>query len=331
MKKHLRFIAKHLPDGTNLAKKTEAVAVAAADGDVDADADAADVDAEFYTIQLDAMGQTLPKACNDWLELMVLHFDAVQHLADYVKLVQSREVNINIVCQGSPDRYMLPWRTLLNNDRYFPKNSSCSVADIISFLQPVATSTTIVETSLDPAADPTANPASVTESFLDPAGNSTTSTSNRQMISAETFVQRLKEIGTIPKVVESEDGERWNLKKFTEAIEPIIEKMRRRELANCTSAGWEEYSNTILQRLVSLRDGWTLNNAATTVEDIEKIVRMVDAMRDNAMIYWALRDDTPLSTGVGFAGNFHAEAILAAYWRLQDHKGSVSRPFPCPA
>jgi hypothetical protein len=40
------------------------------------------------------------------------------------------------------------------------------------------------------------------------------------------------------------------------------------------------------------------------MEDIRKIVRMVDTMRDNAMIYWALRDGTPLSTGIGFAGNF---------------------------
>ena len=58
---------------------------------------------------------------------------------------------------------------------------------------------------------------------------------------------------------------------------------------------------------------------------------MVETIRDNAMIYRALRDNAPLDTGIGFIGNYHAEASLAAFlYRLQK-AGSVSCPFPCPA
>ena len=326
MKKHLRVIAKFLPDGTALAKQTEDVAAGA-----DADAD---VDAEFHTIQLHALGPTLPKACNDWLELMVIHYDAAQRLVNYVKSTNGSEVSIKIVSQASPDRYMLPWTTLLSDDRYFPNNDPLlPVADIISFLKPVANPASDAEGFLDPVTDPTANPAPVAESSLDPTSDSTistTDTNDHQMISAEAFVQRLNEIGKIPKVVETDDGKMWNLEAFTEAIEPIIEKMRRCELANCNSIGWEVYTGTIVKSLVFFQNSWTLTDEVTTAKDIREIVRMVDTMRDNAMIHWALRDGTPLSTGIGFAGNFHAEAILAAYLRLLA-TGSVSYPFPCRA
>ena len=72
MKKHLKVIAKFLPDRTALTKQPEV------DHDRPReDEDVADADAEFHSFHLDAHDPALSKACNDWLELMVLHFDAV--------------------------------------------------------------------------------------------------------------------------------------------------------------------------------------------------------------------------------------------------------------
>ena len=101
MKKHLKVIAKFLPDRTALTKQPEV--------DCDRpreDEDVGDADAEFHSFHLDAHDPALSKACNDWLELMVLHFDAVQRLINYVKKAQCSKIVIKIVSQSSPDWYI---------------------------------------------------------------------------------------------------------------------------------------------------------------------------------------------------------------------------------
>jgi hypothetical protein len=88
------------------------------------------------------------------------------------------------------------------------------------------------------------------------------------------------------------------------------------------SVGW----GNVVRRLEAFQNEWIF----TDVEDISKIVRMIETMRDNAKIYWSLGTNAPLETGIGFTGNFHAEAILAAFLRRREEEGSVSRPYPCP-
>ncbi len=261
---------------------------------------------EFHTFQLDAHSPALPKACHDWLELMVLHFDATQRLADYIKRTnKGSEVVIRIVSQTPPDRYMLPWKVLLNNKAYFPDNDpSFRVEEIISFLTtvanptttaeslltPVAPSTTIAENLLTPIATSTTIDESFLDSHLDSTGNPTTSTADdtpQKIISAETLVQQLKEIGDIPKVINTDGRQEWNLDAFNNIIQPIIETVKNLKLTNCISVGWEEYANSIALRLVAFQNMWTLSDKVTTMQDISKIIKMIDTMRDNAMIYWA--------------------------------------------
>lgn len=308
MRKHLLIIQKYLPDGTALAKQTE-VGHDTPRKDEEADEDEDEADVEFRG-QLDA--RRLPSACHDWLHLVLIHFDATQRLADYVKRTTRSEVVIQIISQPPPDRYLLPWKTLLTNEAYFPDNDdSFPVADIIAFL----TSNT---KSVESGSNSTDNP---TKPIVD----------TPQILSAETLVQRLKEIGKIPKVIDTNNGREWNLKAFNEAIEPIIETVTKLELTNCVSVGWEDSAKIIVAELIKLQAVWTFSHEVVIMEHISKIVQMVETIRDNAMIYRALRDNAPLDTGIGFIGNYHAEASLAAFlYRLQK-AGSVSCPFPCPA
>jgi hypothetical protein len=314
MKKHLLNIAKYLPDGTELAKQTEVGhETLKKDEEADEDEDEDAADPEFRS-QLDARDLGLPTACHDWLQLMLLHFDATQRLADYIKSTKSSDVVIQIISQPPPDRYLLPWKTLLNSEAYFPDNDdSFRVADIITFLSPYIKGKSD-ESGSDSTDDPT-KPIAHTP----------------RMISAETLVQRLKEIGKIPKVVDTDKGRAWNLKTFNEKIEPIIETVANLELTNCVSVGWEDYARTVVAELIKFQAAWTLSDEVTTMKDISKIVQMIETIRDNAMVYWALRDNAPLDTGIGFIGNYHAEAILAAFLYHRQGAGSVSPPFPYPA
>jgi len=320
MKKHLQVIAKFLPDRIVLGKETEIVYNRPREEAVkEVNEEAKVTDTEFDTFQLGCF--PLLKACHDWLELMVLHFDTTQHLANYMKETKGPSVVIKIVSQAPPDQYMLPWKVLLENEAYFlDNNTSFPVAGIIGFLTPLTTSMTITESFLD--------------GHLDSTGNPTTSITNNtpQIISAKALVQQLREIGKIPKVIDTNNGRQvWNLEAFNEAIEPIIETVKNLELTNCISVDWEEYANTIVQRLMALQNAWTLSDNDTTMEDISNIIRMIKTMRDNAKIYWALRPNSALDTGIGFISNFHAKAILAAFLHQCQKTGSVSHPFPCPA
>ena len=145
------------------------------DTDIDANADAdededEDVDVQFHDIQAHHRAQ----ACGNWLKLMVIHFDAVQHLIHFIKTIGSSKVSIQMLFQTPPDRYMLPWKTLLNHKAYFPDDPSLSkTADIIGFLS--ANSTPIAE--------------------CDAEGDSI----NLGKLSAKSLVKHLREIRDIPK------------------------------------------------------------------------------------------------------------------------------------
>jgi hypothetical protein len=89
MKKHLRVIAKFLPDGTALAKQTEDVGCRCR------------CRCGISHLSTGCPGSDPAQGMYDWLELMVLHFDAAQRLVDYVKLVQ-RQRGLKIISR-SPD------------------------------------------------------------------------------------------------------------------------------------------------------------------------------------------------------------------------------------
>src|SRR5258705_449327 len=106
------------------------------------------------------------------------------------------------------------------------------------------------------------------------------------MLSAETLVQRLKEIGKIPKVVDTDKGRDWNLKAFNKEIEPTIKTVTKLVLTNCVSVGLEDSARAIVAELIKFQAVWTLSDEVMTMENINKIVQMIETIRDNAMIYW---------------------------------------------
>ncbi len=330
MKKHLLNIAKYLPDGTALAKQT-VVGHDTPKKEADQDDDQDEADAEFRT-QLDALSLALPSACHYWLQLILLLFNTTQHLADHIKSTKSSKVVIHIISQPPPNQYLLPWKTLLTNEAYFSDNDdSFPVADIITFLTSKGKSAESGSDSTDDLTKPTADTPQMLSSNTicksDESGSDSIDdpiADTPQMLSVETLVQQLKEIGKIPKVIDTDKGREWNLKAFNKEIEPIIKTVTKLKLTNCVSSvGWEDSARTVVAELIKFQAVWTLSNEVMTMENINKIVQMIETIQDNAMIYWALRDNAPLDSGIGFMGNYHAEAILPAFLYRRRKAGLV--------
>jgi len=80
------------------------------------------------------------KACLQWLNLMVVYFDAILVLSQFVKNEGSVDIDVEVLLQPTPPREMLPWKTLLRHKQFFPTSpSSPSVDEIIRFLEPIPT------------------------------------------------------------------------------------------------------------------------------------------------------------------------------------------------
>jgi hypothetical protein len=101
IKKHLKVIENFLPDRLDLVKQKEG-------GGRDED-DKDREDEEFVALH---SNKPLPrwKTCIDWLELMVIHFDAIQVLICFVGHRSNKTINIAILSQCPPDARMLSWR-----------------------------------------------------------------------------------------------------------------------------------------------------------------------------------------------------------------------------
>jgi hypothetical protein len=91
-------------------------------------------DEELYRI-----GSALPmwEAYCEWLRLMVVHFDAVRILITHLSKASFPEVTIKVITAPPPDNTLLPWKELLQNERYFDNGitGSTSTNDIITFLE----------------------------------------------------------------------------------------------------------------------------------------------------------------------------------------------------
>ena len=68
-----------------------------------------------------------------WLKLMVVHFDAMHVLISFRERVQ-KPITIKIISTPQPDKLLMPWKKLLENERYFP-NWLLPTSTIIAFLE----------------------------------------------------------------------------------------------------------------------------------------------------------------------------------------------------
>ena len=105
--------------------------------------------------ELDSMGQSSasiklePKsqACLKSLNLAIVYIDAILLLSHFVKDQKSKSIDVKIDIQilllpcPSKDMPMLPWKTLLQNEMYFPGKPSPSTKEIVEFLDSQVSST----------------------------------------------------------------------------------------------------------------------------------------------------------------------------------------------
>jgi hypothetical protein len=266
IKKHLQVIADFLPDRAALVKQTEG------------NHQEEEEDTALQIGQPGALNLPKWKACSDWLELMVVHFNAVQVLAHYVMSVPQFKLEIKILSHALPDRNMLPWKDLLHHKTYFPQ---IVVDDIISFL------------------DPDSKP------FVDTTRISNTQT---EKITAQNVVMLVKALRNIP---------RSDTDNFTKAADFIIDQVER--LTDCTSPESELHTESIVARLKDFKGNWLLYTQDRYIlEEVPKIVEMIETLRDNTKLYESLGKDSALSTGIGFRGTNHCAVALAAFCSVQE-------------
>ena len=73
------------------------------------------------------------QAYYEWLKLMVVHFDAVHVLISFRERVWE-PITIKVISTPQPDKLLMPWKKLLENERYFC-NQLLPTSAIIAFLE----------------------------------------------------------------------------------------------------------------------------------------------------------------------------------------------------
>ena len=87
-------------------------------------------DEELYKISSTLLTR---QAYNEWLNLMVVHFDTVRILISFWERVW-KSITIKVISTPQPDKSLMPWKKLLENERYFP-NQPLPTSTIIAFLE----------------------------------------------------------------------------------------------------------------------------------------------------------------------------------------------------
>jgi hypothetical protein len=158
---------------------------------------------------------------HDWLRLMVHHFDAIHVLDSHLmslNLPSPIDIFIKIIYPSLLDEHMLPWKELLENEKYFPPiPHTCnqpSAAEFITFL---------------------------TLSTLDGNGNGV-----KELIEDINTI-KLKQTLAITAGTVYVD--------FTLDIGKLTEQVK--ELKDFSSAGWEDFIVDILQQVEALSDSTT--------------------------------------------------------------------------
>ena len=217
------------------------------------------------------------RACSKLLNLGVVYIDAILVLSGFVKK-QSEPVKINVQVLLAPFQNkdampMLPWKTLLQHETYFPGKPDPSAKNIVKFLELQASSTA--------------------------SGHQKSSKSQKLPVSTdspETITANLR---------------RWRdesgANTLTAKIEQTIVSLTSLQFGDTTTT----YIQKIIKKLNSIKQLYHLN--CDLNDEMDDIMEMLRTLSDNTRLQRMLRKDSPLDTGVGFKGSLHAEVSIAAY------------------
>jgi hypothetical protein len=275
IKMHMKVIVAHVGPRRTMPVNEEIL-----DDDCQRDHELYDIINTFPTSQ----------AYNNWLKLMVVHFDAVRILITHMEDFERPKIIIKVITTPNPDPAQLTWKQLLNNEKYFEReplgDGRPSIEMIIEFI----------------------------EDLLD-AQNLDVSGVNNIMNELKTLLKTLSEPSDSDfKLVWRRD------------IYPIIGLMNPMKNKLCSGSGFDLTVKGIINDMSSLKsvDGPdtpdTPADKRVTVA-IEKIIAKLEELKDSALaLSESMLDLRGLpSSPNSFDGSVHCELNLLC-WKLLNLK-----------
>lgn len=257
MKKHLHAIVAFLPSQPAGVKRKE---------------DEKE-DGEWAELGCESQSRRTGKACRQWLNLMVIYFDAVLVLSQFAKTHPSIEIAIKVLLQPLPPQHMMPWKVLLRHKQYFPSvpEQRPSANEIIRFLEPIPTNWQMAKAREDG-------------------------------VSNAAIVELLKGLRRLDV--------RANMDTFTSTIDTAMDQLTRLKWTTPVS---EPFTKSIIQRLDGFKSMLRHHTQDDVVEEITEIAGMIMTLSDNTMLGQMLEKGSALDTGTGFLGSCHCEVCVACY------------------
>ncbi len=292
IKKHLKVVENFLPVSKDFVKQKQG----GRDGGEGEDKDKDKEDEEFTELHSDNSSSAW-KACFNWLELIVVHFDAIQVLGHFISNHATGKIDIKILSQQLPDTQMLTWKQLLEHKKHFPADRpGVTSKDLIAFLSP--------------------------QSQNVPKSKSI---KNKKPASGD-VVELLMALHKFDFPIKKAEVD-----ACSNAIDNIIHHIG--SLTNCTSPVLIEYIGNIVDALKDFQNGCILHKPDEATKQINEITSMVKTLRANARLRTSLREGSPLHTGRGCKSDYHCEGCLATYCThgVNGLDQFVSFSFQCPA
>ena len=286
------------------------------EADDEADGELVGQDSGPIKVQFEPKSQ----ACMRSLNLTVAYFDALLVLSHFVKIQNSNSVNIDIdvkillLPHLGNDTRMLPWKTLLQHETYFPGKPSPSAKEIIEFLKPPESimNTTGEQKSSKKGQKPSKKSQKSSK-------KSQKSSKKGDMLTEVCPESIANELSILHRGINNS-----NIDAFTAKITQTIDSLKTLHYGDATP-GSSQYINSIINKLDSIKSVLVIYRSTLHIhEDINDIVGMLRTLGDNAKLERMLRTGSPLDTGVGFKGRLHAEACLTSHCTATGWFPSVS-------
>jgi len=262
MKKHIHAITAFLPSHPAGVKRKE--------GNENEDNEWTELDCDSQESIRKGM------ACRQWLNLMVVYFDAILVLSQFAKTKGFIEISVQILSQPLPPQDMMPWKTLLRQKQYFPaisEHSSPSDSEIIRFLEPIQTN-----------------------------WGKTKADRGKSEASAPAIVELLKDLRRLDVHKDTDI--------FTRNIDTAIDLLTK---LHFTTPGSEPFTKSIIKKLEGVHDMLKYHTTEDVLGEIADITAMILTLADNTMLGKMLEKGSALDTGTGFLGSCHCEVCVACY------------------
>jgi hypothetical protein len=258
--------------------------------------------------------ETKSQACLRSLNLAVVYTDAILVLSNFVRKERKKKVKIDVKILLLPcpinDEKMLPWKQLLQHEKYFPGKPSPSADEMVDFLEPKLASSAGNQMSRQNTTD-------------DPKSSKKGQKSSKMSLKSKKIPQAVATDVNPESVITTLVGLRhdiaeYNLKKdlnsFDTKIKSVVSSLDALRL-KYVSPGSTNYIEHIISKVNLLGKGIPYDPSD---KQIDYIVNMLRTLADNTRLEKMLRKGTPLDTGVGFKGRPHAESCIAAHCTFTD-------------